>query len=520
LRHLKTPNLILTLIILVAAGGAAVAASTAPGAPAPSTPSQALSTPPAAPGFSSGSQTMFAWVVQFAPSGPNRAARAFDAFSRQLEFQRKIAFHPQLSDNLQKVVDQLPPRQSTLIRAAALYSRDDIAWNELPDGVHQISVSGEPKGSDFIYSLTHKYVQPQVPMHMAGAFTLKPNIRDSGGGVSSVIGGLGGELVTNTFGAGEGIDAFSGILRELHGGLQPPWDIAPGEFNQHDRTLLARFHQQMPAFSERLEHYLKIDNLIDEFDDHGSPVVLFNLDAEVRPDALMPFPHLYEFYRKLAAALHARSAIIDEHGNNWMLTRFESGHIHLTFMDRAGMLVPFDQDFRPAGPGVVLSRVTDGHYRTHTTVLIRRLGMNFGLDDLDFVTSYHRTAQSIALENRMDAVPDLVAPPVIHGMMLYIAGEFLRVMAQGDGGFRARFGSQRTPEGLYRYSLGFRGEFNYSPTLEFLAKVGDTIAEAHNVQVRKEERQVGEQLFDAFVTDYNSARPAILALDSKQEGSK
>jgi hypothetical protein len=463
---------------------------------------------------------MFAWVVQFAPPGPNRAARAIDAFSRQLAFQRKIAFHPQLSDDLQKVVDELPPRQSTLIRAAALYSRDDIAWSELPDRVRQISVSGQPKGTDYLYSLTHKYVTPQIPTHMAGAFTLKPVGKSSGGNVASVIGGLGGELVTNTFGAGEMIDALSGILRELHGGLRPPWDTVPGEFNQHDRALLTRLHQQMPAFSERLDHYLKIDNLIDEFDDQGAPVALFNLDAEVKPDALKPFPHLYRFYRKLAAALHARSAIIDEQGNYWMLAKFEGGHIHLTFMDRAGMLVPFNQNIRPAGPGVVMSRVTDGHYRTHSSVLIRRLGMNFGLDDLDFATNYRRTPQSVEIENRMEAVPDLVAPPVIHGMMLYIAGEFLRVMAQGDGGFRARFGSQRTPEGLYRYAVGFRGEFNYSPTLEFLAKVGDAIAEAHNMPVRLEERQVGQQLFDAFVTDYNNARPAIMALDTNQVGPK
>jgi hypothetical protein len=519
LRHLITLNLVPALIFLIATGGPAPAAA-APNASASPTPSPAVSAAQAAPGFSSGNQSMFAWVVQFAPPGPNRPARAIDAFSRQLEFQRKITFHPQLGDNLQRVVDQLPPRQSTLIRAAALYSRSDIAWNELPDGVRQISVSGQPKGSDYFYSLTPKYVQPQVPMHMAGAFTLKPADRSSAGNVTSVIGGLGGELVTNTFGAGAMIDALSGIMRDLHGGLRPPWDTTPGEFNQHDRALLARLHQQMPAFSERLEHYLIIDNLIDEFDDRGGPVVLFNLDAEVRPDALEPFPHLYKFVLKLASALHARSAIVDDQGNYWLLTKFEAGHIHLTFMDRAGMLVPFNQDFRPAGPGIVLGSETDGHYRTHSSVLIRRLGMNFGLDDLDFATTYHRTAESVEIENRMEAVPSLVAPPVIHGMMLYIAGEFLRVMAQGDGGFRAQFGSQRTPEGLYRYAVGFRGEFNYSPMLEFLARIGDRLAEAHDMQVRLEERRVGQQLFDAFVTDYNNARPAILALDSNQEGSK
>jgi hypothetical protein len=326
--------------------------------------------------------------------------------------------------------------------------------------------------------------------------------------------------VTNTYGAGAMIDAMSGVLREIHGDLKPPWDTRPGEFNQHDRALLDRMHRQMPAFTAKLDHYLKIDNLIDEFDLAGSPVVLFNLDAEVRTEALKPYPHLYAFYRKVAAAVHAKSAILDRNGNYWMLVKFDAGHIHITFMDRAGMLVPFNAEFRPAGPGIVPARIDAGSYRTDTTVLIRRLGMDFGLDDLDFATDYRRTPDSVRFTNRMDAVPDLIAPPVIHGMAEYIAGEFLRVMAQGDGGFRAQFETRRTPEGLYRYALGFRGEFNYSPTLEFLARVGDRIAEAHNEPVRIEEREVGQQLFDAFVTDYNNARPAILALDSNQAGIK
>ena len=55
---------------------------------------------------------------------------------------------------------------------------------------------------------------------------------------------------------------------------------------------------------------------------------------------------------------------------------------------------------------------------------------------------------------------------------------------------------------------------NYSPTLELLARIGDAIAKEHNDQVRAEERAFGEELFDAFVADYNDARPAIVALDS------
>lgn len=509
LRPLTTLSLVLALILPGSATAAALPAAASPPASAQ-----------AAPGFSPPGQTMFAWVLQFAPPGPNRAARAIDAFSRQLAFHRKIAFHPQFGDELQKVINELPPRQSTLIRAAALYSRTDIAWNELPGGIHQISVAGEPAGSDYRYVLTHKYARPEAPMHMAGAFTLKPAPGASDGDVKSVVGGLGGELVTNTYGAGAMVDAMSELLRQIHGNLQPPWDTEPGKFNQHDRELLARMNRQMPAFTARLEHYLKIDNLIDVFDYGGGPVILLNLDAEIREDALKPFPDLYRFYRRLASVLHARTAIVDSRGDYWMLARFERGHIHVTFMDRGGMLLPFNSDYRPAGPGIVPARVTQGRYRTDSSVLITRLGMKFGLKDLDFATLFRRTPDSVAFDNRMDAVPDLVAPPVIHGMAQLIAGRFLQVMAQGNGGFRAHFASDRTSEGLYRYSLGFRGEFIYSPTLEFLARIGDSLAEAHNVKVRTEERQVGEQLFDAFVTDYNNERPAILALDTNQEGSK
>ena len=100
----------------------------------------------------------------------------------------------------------------------------------------------------------------------------------------------------------------------------------------------------------------------------------------------------------------------------------------------------------------------------------------------------------------MNAVPELIAPPGIHKAMDFIAGRFLRVMAQGNGGMRMRLSSSH---------------LDYSPTLEFLARIGDAIARQHNDVVRNEERAFGEELFDAFVADYNDARSAILALDKE-----
>ena len=61
--------------------------------------------------------------------------------------------------------------------------------------------------------------------------------------------------------------------------------------------------------------------------------------------------------------------------------------------------------------------------------------------------------------------------------------------------------------GTYDFSGGVTAQLNYSPTLELLARIGDAIAKEHNDQLRAEERAFAEQLFGAFVADYNQARP-------------
>jgi hypothetical protein len=105
-----------------------------------------------------------------------------------------------------------------------------------------------------------------------------------------------------------------------------------------------------------------------------------------------------------------------------------------------------------------------------------------------------------------------------------IAGDFLRALATGNGGMNSNLTSRRLPNGIYDFSGGVTAQLNYSPTLELLARIGDAIATKHNDRVRAEERAFGEELFDAFVADYNDARPAIIALDldkdKQQEKSK
>src|SRR5262249_6101624 len=286
--------------------------------------------------------------------------------------------------------------------------------------------------------------------------------------------------------AGAAVDFGSSALRQVRGDLQAPWDTVPGEFNHHDRAALARLHEQMPTFAERIDHYLELHNFLDEFDTPRGAVVLFNLDAEVKRDALKHLPHLNEFYNSVAPIVDAESAIIDRAGNFWMRTQFKNGHIRVAFMVRGGQLTPFDSSYKPAGESLDLPTVARGVYRTHASVKVHRLGMTVGLDNLDFQTEFRRDPNSVTFTNSMQSVPTLVAPPGIHKVADMIAGDFLRVLAQGDGGFKAKLSSRRGDDGLFHYAAGITAEFNYSPTLEFLARIGDSIAEKHNAEVRAE----------------------------------
>jgi hypothetical protein len=241
--------------------------------------------------------------------------------------------------------------------------------------------------------------------------------------------------------------------------------------------------------------------------------VLFNVDAVVKENALKPFPHLYNFYHKVVPAVTASSAIYDSHGHYWMRTGFDHGHIMVTFMLRRGMLTPFDDHFAPAGESVALDTLAHGTYRTVAAIHIQSYSLTFGLDNLNFVSEYTRDENSMTLINHMDAIPELVAPIGIHQVMDLIVGDFMRVLAEGNGGLTTSISTRKLADDEFEYQGLFRGEYHYSPTLEFLAGFGDTIATKHNEVVRKEERNLGEELFDAFVADYNSARPKILAGD-------
>ena len=141
------------------------------------------------------------------------------------------------------------------------------------------------------------------------------------------------------------------------------------------------------------------------------------------------------------------------------------------------------------------------------------MGMDFGLDHIDFANYFTRDASTVSFEARMEAVPELVAPPGIQQGAELIAGEFMRTLALGSGGMRGEVRSHALDGSTIQYSSDVTAEFMYSPTLEFFARIADSIADKHGVKVREQERRLMEEFLDAFVKDYNNARPGILALD-------
>jgi hypothetical protein len=506
-------------VLIAIAIGACVGAATSPAGQARAAslaaPNGSATSRPA--GCAAGEQTLFAPVVQLAPPGAARAARAVAIFDRQLGFQRRITFHPEIDAALAQVIDAMPPRQSTVIRAATLYARRGIPWTDQPDGTHQISVAGGPRAASYLYRLTSHYRSPETSEHFSGRCALQPADGSTTSAPGSVIGTLGGELLIDTCDLGALVDLVAAALAQCYGDLGPPWDPAPGAFNQHDRAILDRVRREMPHLAAKFDEYLQFHNVLDEFQSPAGPIVLYNLDVEARPEALGKYPRLAEFYRSVVAAVTAQSVVLDADGNQWLRTRLDRGHLHFTMMVRDGRLTRFNAALQPAGEGVALNTIDQGSYRTLAEVWVTTLHMNFGLANIGFTTTYQRGPNAVVFESRMNTVPELVAPPGIHRAMDLVAGTFLRVLATGHGGLAVQFTSRRLPSGMYQFGGTGNAEFYYAPALAFLARIGDAFANRHDAEVRAEERALGEELFDAFVADYADARTAILAMDDGRQ---
>jgi hypothetical protein len=434
-------------------------------------------------------------------------------FDRQLVWQRKVWFHPEYDAALQRVIDQMPPRFSTLIGAAALYTRRTVPWNDQADGTRQVAVAGSPRENDYFYRLIRDAQSPDAPERFSGRFALTPVDGSTRATPAGVIGTLGGELLLDTYDIPALVNAAAAVLRECYGDLRSPWDAAPGAFNHHDQAILDRLQRQMPHFAATLDKYLQFSNVLDEFHGAAGPFVLYNLDVELRMSALAKYRRLRDFYRSAVSALAAHSAIRDAHGNDWMRASIERGHIRVTFMVQDGMLTPFNAALQPAGEGLALHDIESGGFRTVSSLQVSSLRMHFGLANIGFTTTYRHDPRDVMVESRMNAVPQLIAPPGLHQALDLVAGDFLRAVATGHGGMTSQVSSRQLPNGLYRFAARASAEFPYAPTLAFLTRIGDALAGQHDTEVRAEERALAEELFDAFVADYDDARAAIVALD-------
>ncbi len=435
------------------------------------------------------------------------------ALDRQLDFER-LTLHPEFSASLKDLFDKIPPRNSTLIRAASEYRRTDLPWTVRADGTHELCAEGYPSDTRLYVTTSAQCRKPDSPFHLGAYFALKPtpDARDASA-LRSVIGTFGGELRSDTFGFGAIIDMVARMITQVYGDLEPPWDTVAGSYNHHDVASRDRFRRDFPTVDDKFHEYLKYDNILNEFDGPGGPYVLLNFSAEINSEPLKKYPELYKFYTAVGPTLTTTMDITNGAGGYWMRDGFDHGKIRITFMVRDGKLSAFDSDYHPIGEPIALQDFRSGSTRSSASAHIRRLGMDFGLEDLSFTNYFTRDDSGVTFESRMDAVPRIVAPIGIEQGAQLIAGEFMRTMAQGSGGMRSQVSSKVFSDGAIEFTSEQTAEFAYSPAMEFFANLGDAIADKDNEKVRQEGRALSQEFLDAFLKDYNDARSRIAALD-------
>ncbi len=379
-------------------------------------------------GFAPLTQNLFHPLLSLAPSKPERALAAYEEI---FALEQGMVVHPALSPQLQGLVDRLPPPEMLPIEADALYSSAAIPWRTGPPEVHYLTIAGHPQDADFLYSLTHAEDPPQVPGQLAATISLRP----AAGQGESVVAKSKVQLYFSRMAAPTNMTSLvADSLGEIYGTLAPPWDERPGVFNQHDRAALARLARDMPALSARIDHYFRVNNLMDEFSDAAGPWVLFNLDLEIRDEALDPFPHLHAFYQGLASRVEAQSVTRDEQGRQWIRAGFVRGRIRLTFMLRRGMLTPMNDQLEPAGPPMTLEQAAARTFHTDSSVSEQGFGLRFGLEGVRFVTAYSNRNGKIRFDGSLTDVPRLIAPPIVRPLTMLLAGQFMDTLAKGNAG--------------------------------------------------------------------------------------
>ena len=466
-------------------------------------------------GFAPPGQNLFHPLLRLGPPGHPQAA--LDTFETIMNFERKLILHPALSPELQALIDKLPPTETIMIEVPAFYADATIPWQTRPPDMHYLAVTGRPDGADYVYGLSRTADPPQEPGQSAGTISIRPTSPESQGTPETVIAEVQGSLhAPGPSLPVQGIAAWTDLQREIYGSLTPPWDTAPGQFNQHDRAALARFARDMPALSDLVSHYLLIHNVLDEFAGPSGPWVLFNLDFEIRDDALAPFPYLHAFYRDFVSRVEAESVISDNAGHQWVRVGLNQGRITVTFILRRGMLTPMDHALRPTGPPCPLEQVTDGHFYADSNFSAERFGMKVGLNGIQYKTTYTNRDGDVEFHSRMTAVPRLIAPPIVHGLTMLIAGQFMQTLARGNAGrgIATSISARPDPRGGTLLHETFSAEFRDAPALALVVRLAGAITPAHGAEVRAEERRLAAQFFDALASDLNRARPVLLSGDS------
>jgi hypothetical protein len=462
-------------------------------------------------GFAPPEQNLLSPLLALAP--PGQAALALDTFDRIHALDRKLILHPVFSPELQKVIDHLPAPELIPIELPMLYGNSSIPWLLGPAEAHYLAIGGRPEGADYVYGLLQGPGNVQEPDQFAGVLRVEPESGTPGQTPASVAALFGASLYfSNSMSPENGFDTTFGFQREIYGTMSAPWDGKQGVFNQHDQAMMARVQRDLPATLKRLNHYLKFNNLLDEFHGPSGPWVLVNIKAEVRDDALAPFPHLRTFWHEAAGHLEMESVVRDEQGRRWLLAGVHRGVMTLAFILRNGMLTPMDAEMRPAGAPLEIAKIGAGHFYLDTNMDVQRFGMRIGLDGVRFAITYGNHDGTIHLDSRMAGVPILVAPPIIHPLTVMLAGRYLDTLARGNGGqgVATTFAASPGAQGGTMLSGSISAELLNAPALELLARIASALAPDYGSQVREEQRRLTAEFFDAFDSDYHRARRVLL----------
>jgi hypothetical protein len=463
-------------------------------------------------GFAPPQQNLLTPLLSLAPSG--QAALALEIFDQIHALDRKLVLHPVFAPELQELIDHLPAPELIPIELPALCTSSRIPWRSAsPDGRY-LAVDGRPDGNNYVYGLLQNPGTPQEPGQFAGVLRVRPNFGTAGQTPAGVVARFNALLyLSDLMTPASGLRTTLGFEHEIYGTMAPPWDEKPGLFNRHDQALIARLQRDLPATTQQLTHYFKFYNLLDEFSGRSGPWVLVNVEAQVREDALAPFPHLRTFWHEAAGHLEIESAVRDAKGRRWLVTGLHRGVLTLAFILRNGMLAPMDAEMRPDGSPLNFGDVRAGRFYLASTVSVQRFGMRMGLRGIRFAVRYENRGGTIHLDSHMAGVPVLVAPPIIHPLTALLAGRYLETLAQGNGGqgVATSFSAFPGPQGGTMLSGSISAELLNAPALELLARIASALAPDYGSQVREEQRRLAAEFFDAFDSDYQRARPSLIA---------